>query len=61
MKNVQWIFLLYAVATTICLVGVGIAVAFRSTVGVIACIGLAITITGSGMMKKRKLHKGNQS
>lgn len=60
MKNIQWVFLIYAVVITICLAGIGIAIALQSTIGVITCISLATIITGSGMKRKQKFRNNGQ-
>lgn len=59
MKEIKWLFLFYAVGTTVSLAGVGIAFAERSMVGVVTCMFLAITLIGVGFMTKKKMRKKN--
>ncbi|MRX71676.1 hypothetical protein GJU40_05740 [Bacillus lacus] len=57
MREIKWLFLLLAVLAAACLAGIGIAVAERSVLGVIAAIaGLLITM-GTGFVQKKKLRE----
>jgi len=57
MEQLQYRFLILAVIAVIFMIGVGIMIAEKSSIGIIACvIGLLITM-GYGFATKRKLRK----
>lgn len=58
MEQLQYRFLILAVIAVIFMIGIGIMIAEKSSVGIIACIiGLLVTM-GYGFATKRKLRKG---
>ncbi|AKP46710.1 MULTISPECIES: YlaF family protein [Bacillus] len=54
MKNIQWIFLFFAVAAAASIIGIGIFIAEQSLAGIIICIILLFAIMGTGFKLKRK-------
>ncbi|AST92199.1 DUF5325 family protein [Sutcliffiella cohnii] len=59
MKNVQWIFVMYAVLAATALALIGITVAERSTIGIIGSILLLIIVMGFGFRQKKKVREQN--
>ena len=57
MKKMKWLFLLFALIATACIMGIGISVAERSISGMIACILLFILIMGIGFITKKKMRE----
>lgn len=55
MKNVKWIFVLYSLAALLAMVGIGIAVAFRSFPMIFLAIILLGAIMVMGFKKKRSM------
>lgn len=49
------IFLLYALATAIAIMGIGVAIGERSIIGMIAAIAATFIITGIGFKTKAKM------
>jgi hypothetical protein len=57
MEQLQYRFLILAVIAVIFMIGIGIMIAEKSSIGIIACIiGLLVTM-GYGFATKRKLRK----
>ncbi|EIJ81648.1 hypothetical protein PB1_01865 [Bacillus methanolicus PB1] len=57
MKEIKWIFLLFAFAAAFCIIGIGISIAERSVVGAIASFVLLVFIMGFGFKTKRKMRE----
>lgn len=55
MKNIKWIFVLYSFAALLAMVGIGIAVAYRSIPMVLLAIVILGFIMVSGFKKKRTM------
>lgn len=55
MKQIKWLFLLFAIIAAACIAGIGIAVAERSIIGIIACIFATVGAFGLGFSFKKKL------
>lgn len=55
MKNVKWIFVLYSLAALLAMVGIGLAVAFRSIPMVLLAIVLLGVIMMFGFKKKQAM------
>ncbi|WP_318504942.1 DUF5325 family protein [Bacillus sp. T3] len=55
MKQIKWLFLLFAIIAAACIAGIGIAVAERSIIGIIACIIATVGAFGLGFSFKKKL------
>lgn len=59
MKQIKWLFLLFAILAAACMVGIGISIAERSVIGIILCILATVAVFGIGFSSKKKL-LGNQ-
>lgn len=57
MKQIKWVFLIYALAAVLSMSGIGIAVAERSLTGILVSSGAFIVIMGMGFKTKRKMQK----
>ena len=55
MKNVKWIFVLYSIAALLAMVGIGLAVAFRSVPMMFLAFALLGVIMVFGFRKKREM------
>ena len=55
MKNIKWIFVLYSLAALLAMVGIGLAVAFRSFPMILLAIVLLGAVMVSGFKKKRSM------
>lgn len=55
MKQIKWVFLLFAIMTAACIVGIGIAIAEKSMIGILLCIIATVASFGLGFSLKRKL------
>lgn len=55
MKNIKWIFVLYSLAALLSMVGIGLAVAFRSFPMILLAIVLLGVVMVSGFKKKRAM------
>ncbi len=60
LKNIKWIFVLYALATTICIMGIGVAIGARSVFGAIISILLVILVMGYGFKTKKKMREAGK-
>ena len=59
MKSVQPIFLFFAVLSAACIMGIGVAIAEKSVLGIaVSIIGLLITM-GIGFTVKRRMRNKN--
>ncbi|QSF98434.1 hypothetical protein DI291_08585 [Bacillus paralicheniformis] len=59
MKQIKWIFSLFALAAVISIMMIGVAVAEKSAAGVAIAVAILIVIMGSGFtLKKRMREKG---
>jgi hypothetical protein len=57
LKQIKWLFLVLAVIAASCMIGVGIAVAQRSMIGIISFIVATVACFGIGFTLKSKLLK----
>ncbi|WP_422123641.1 YlaF family protein [Planococcus sp. X10-3] len=55
MKNGKWIFVLYSIAALLAMVGIGLAVAFRSVPMMLLAFALLGVIMVFGFRKKREM------
>ncbi|WP_203332507.1 DUF5325 family protein [Planococcus beigongshangi] len=55
MKNIKWIFVLYSLAALLAMVGVGLAVAYRSFPLIFLALAILGLIMVSGFKKKRAM------
>ncbi|WP_223700378.1 DUF5325 family protein [Sutcliffiella deserti] len=56
MKNIQWIFVLFAVLTAASMALIGIAIAERSLLGIVFAVILLIIVMVFAFKKKRSLN-----
>ncbi|MBS4172374.1 YlaF family protein [Bacillus sp. FJAT-49736] len=54
MKNVKWIFLIYAIIAAFSMAGIGVAIGEQSILGFLICIVILIFILGIGFKTKKK-------
>lgn len=57
MKQIKWIFLVYAILSAASIAGIGVAIAEESLKGTAGCVIALMIIMGLGFSKKRKLQK----
>ncbi|PLR79218.1 hypothetical protein CU633_01550 [Bacillus sp. V3-13] len=57
MKEIKWIFVVFAIVAAACIMGIGVAIAERSLVGIFACIAGVIVVMGFGFKTKRKMRE----
>ncbi|MCM3610695.1 YlaF family protein [Planococcus sp. MERTA32b] len=55
MKNIKWIFVLYSLAALLAMLGIGVAVAFRSFPMILLAVVILGVIMVSGFKKKRSM------
>jgi hypothetical protein len=53
-KDIKWVFVLYAIGAAVSMLGVGVAIGERSIIGILCCIVLLIIIMGFGFKSKKK-------
>lgn len=60
MKQVKWTFLVYAVLAAACIMGIGIAIAEKSVIGVMGCVIGIIAVMGLGFKTKRRMRENGE-
>lgn len=55
MKQIKWIFVLYAILATVSIMGIGVAIGEESILGVLFSILALILVMGFGFKTKAKL------
>lgn len=60
MKQIKWIFLVYAMLSALGIMGIGVAIAAQSILGVFACLAAIVVIMGMGFKKKRKMRESGE-
>lgn len=60
MKQVKWTFLVYAVLATVCIMGIGIAIAEKSLIGAIVCVIGIIAVMGLGFKTKKRMRENGE-
>lgn len=60
MSKVKWPMLIYAVLAAVSIMGIGVAIAEKSLLGVIACIAACIVIMGFGFSTKKKMRENGE-
>ncbi|KMY53495.1 MULTISPECIES: YlaF family protein [Bacillaceae] len=60
MKEIKWIFVLFAVAAAACMIGMGIAIGEQSILGLILCIVALIAVMGFGFSTKAKMRRAGK-
>ncbi|WP_335870460.1 YlaF family protein [Bacillus sp. 2205SS5-2] len=57
MKNIQWVFVLFATLAAAFIIGIGIFISEESFLGILLCIVSLIFIMGFGFKTKKKLRE----
>ncbi|MGE8206755.1 YlaF family protein [Heyndrickxia sp. NPDC080065] len=57
MKEIKWIFVIFAVVATASMVGIGVSIGERSIIGILFCIMALILIMGYGFKTKAKMRR----
>ncbi|CRK80633.1 YlaF family protein [Neobacillus massiliamazoniensis] len=60
MKQIKWIFVMYAVLATASIMGIGVAISEKSVIGVMGSILLVVLVMGMGFKTKRKMRENGQ-
>ena len=60
MKQVKWIFLIYAILSAASIIGIGVAIAEESIIGAVGSIIALILIMGLGFSQKKKMRESGQ-
>jgi hypothetical protein len=60
MKGIKWIPLLFALLSASSMMGIGIAIAEKSWIGVMSCVIALILIMGFGFKSKRKMRENGE-
>jgi FtsH-binding integral membrane protein len=60
MKNIKWIFMVYAIFAAVSLGLVGIAIGERNTMGMVLAFVLFGVVMGLGFKTKRKMRENGQ-
>ncbi|MGV3466181.1 MAG: YlaF family protein [Heyndrickxia sp.] len=54
MKDIKWIFLLYAICSALSMMGIGVAIGESSIIGILISIVLLMIFLGLGFKTKKK-------
>ncbi|QQZ08083.1 YlaF family protein [Heyndrickxia vini] len=57
MKDIKWIFILFATLAAASMIGIGVAIGERSIIGIILCILVLILVMGYGFKTKAKMRE----
>lgn len=57
LKDIKWPLLALAIIGTLCMMGIGIAVAEESIIGILAAIIALIVVMGIGFKTKKKMRE----
>ncbi|MBU8877666.1 YlaF family protein [Bacillus sp. FJAT-29790] len=57
MKKIKWPLLAFAIGAALCMMGIGVAVAERSILGITASIFALIFVMGFGFKTKKKMRE----
>lgn len=60
MKQIKWPFLLLAIAAVLSMMGIGIAISYRSILGISLAIVAVILVMGFGFMTKKKMRESGE-
>jgi arginine exporter protein ArgO len=53
-KNIKWIFVLYAVLAAVCIMGIGIAISEKSILIAVLAVAAWVFVMGYGFKTKKK-------
>jgi arginine exporter protein ArgO len=54
MKNIKWIFVMYAVLAAVCIMGIGIAISEKSILLAVLTVAAWVFVMGYGFKTKKK-------
>ena len=57
LKQIKWPLLASAIAATLCMMGIGIAIAEQSVIGIFACSIALVFVMGYGFKTKKKMRE----
>ncbi|MBY0120851.1 YlaF family protein [Bacillus sp. S/N-304-OC-R1] len=57
MNQIKWPLLAFAIAAALCMMGIGVAIAERSIIGIIGAIVLLIFVMGFGFKTKKNMRE----
>ncbi|WP_163184290.1 YlaF family protein [Neobacillus sedimentimangrovi] len=57
MSKVKWPLLIYAILAAVCIMGIGVAIAEKSLIGVFISIVAGIIVIGLGFKTKKRMRK----
>jgi hypothetical protein len=60
MKQIKWVFLIYAILSAAAIIGIGVAIAEQSITGTIGCIIAVVLIMGLGFKRKAKMRENGE-
>lgn len=60
MKQVKWIFVLYAILATVSIMGIGVAIGEESILGIIGSIMALVLVMGLGFQTKAKFRANGE-
>ncbi|MEH7177326.1 YlaF family protein [Neobacillus vireti] len=55
MKQIKWIFVVYAILAAFSIMGIGVAIGEESILGIVGCIIAVMAVMGLGFKTKAKL------
>ncbi|QED47390.1 YlaF family protein [Cytobacillus dafuensis] len=57
MKKIKWPLLAFAIAAALCIMGIGIAIAEESMIGILGSIIALVLVMGFGFKTKKKMRE----
>ncbi|NWQ41425.1 YlaF family protein [Bacillus sp. EB106-08-02-XG196] len=60
MKQIKWIFVLYAILATVSIMGIGVAIGEESILGIIGSIITLVLVMGFGFKTKAKFRANGE-
>jgi hypothetical protein len=60
MKQIKWVFVIYAVLAAVSIMGIGVAIGENSLLGVIGCIMVVLFVMGMGFKTKAKMRANGE-
>ncbi|WML51872.1 YlaF family protein [Neobacillus sp. PS3-12] len=60
MKQIKWVFLIYAILSAASIIGIGVAVAEQSIIGTISCLIALTLIMGLGFKRKAQMRRNGE-
>ncbi|MBS4189070.1 YlaF family protein [Bacillus sp. FJAT-49705] len=57
MKQIKWPLLAFAIAAALCIMGIGIAIAEESIIGILGSIIALVLVMGFGFKTKKKMRE----